>query len=623
MLKRLFIAIGLITTIINATAQDGQKITSKVQKVVVFLTGGQVTRSASASIKPGTSTLVFGDISPDIDVQSLQVHGSGDFTILSVKQELNFLNAQTKQKRIDDLRDQQKQLSDKIEIKNGLLTVYRQEEKMMLKNQVVTGQNNNLDLVKLRQALDFQTAELTELKKKTQAETQQINALNIEINKYNRQIAELSKGESNITSNILVNVSSAAAVQAQFTLSYVVRNAGWFPTYDIRAKDVNSPIAISYKANVSQHCGEEWKDIKLTLSTGNPTVSGTKPVISPYFLNYGMYYQGTAAAITRVTGRVTSRDDGQALPGVTVKVKGTSIGAATDANGNYTLQIPQGSPILVFSYIGYEAAERQVSGAVMNMVLSPSTKELAEVVVTGYGYSGDVDRALNGKVSGVQIRGAASLQSIPIAVTQNENQTNIEFNITNPFTVPGDGKQYAVEISQLNLDAMYEYSVAPKLSTDVFLTAKLTDWNKYNFLSGEANLFFEGTYIGKSLIDTHTALDTLDLSLGTDKNIVVSRILQKNLTEKNIFGSNKKETKDWLIEVKNRRSQAINLMVEDQVPVSQNSAIEVETQELSGGKADPLTGKVTWKLNLNPLENKKMELKYQVRYPKNQNVIVQ
>lgn len=623
MLKRLFISIGLVAAIMNAKADEGQKINSKVQKVVVFLTGGQVTRTASASIKPGASTLIFGDISPDIDVQSLQVHGSGEFTILSVKQELNFLNAQTKQKRIDDLRDQQKQLSEKIELKNGLLAVYRQEEEMMLKNQVVTGRNNNLDLVKLRQALDFQTAELTDLKKKTQAEIQQINLLNIEITKYNRQIAELSKGESNITSNILVNVSSATAVQAQFTISYVVRKAGWYPTYDIRAKDVNSPISISYKANVSQHCGEEWKDIKLILSTGNPTVSGSKPVINPYFLNYNMYYTGNAAPVNRVTGHVSAKDDGLSLPGVTVKVKGTPIGTTTDANGNYTLQIPQNNPTLVFSFVGFEPYERNVSGAVMNAVLTSSAKELSEVVVTGYGYSGDVDRTLNGKVAGLQIRGSSSVQSIPIAVTQNENQTNIDFNIANPFTIPGDGKQYAVEINQLNLDAMYEYSVAPKLSTDVFLTAKLTDWNRYNFLSGEANLFFEGTYIGKSLIDTHTALDTLNLSLGTDKNIVVSRILQKNLTEKNIFGSNKKETKDWVIEVKNRKSQAVNLLVEDQVPVSQNSGIEVETQELSGGKLEALTGKITWNMKLNPADDKKVELKYQVRYPKNQNVIVQ
>jgi len=192
-----------------------------------------------------------------------------------------------------------------------------------------------------------------------------------------------------------------------------------------------------------------------------------------------------------------------------------------------------------------------------------------------------------------------------------------------PYSVPSDGKQYTVEINQLDIPAIYEYAVAPKLSTDVFLTARLTDWNKYNFLSGEANLFFEGTFIGKSLINTDATTDTLNLSLGTDKNIVVTRTSLKDLSERQSLGSNKKETRDWQIEVKNRKSQPINLLVEDQVPVSQNSSIEVEIQELSGGQLDKLTGKVIWKMVLKPEDNKKIELKYLVKYPKSQSVIIQ
>src|SRR6185503_540444 len=185
------------------------------------------------------------------------------------------------------------------------------------------------------------------------------------------------------------------------------------------------------------------------------------------------------------------------------------------------------------------------------------------------------------------------------------------------------GKQYTVDINQVEVKAGYQYTVAPKLSTDVFLTAKLTDWNKYNFLSGEANLFFEGTYIGKSLLSTDATKDTLDISLGTDKNIVVTRTSLKDLSARQSLGSNKKETKDWQIEVKNRKDQIVNLLVEDQVPVAQNSAINVETQELSGGKVDANTGKVSWYFALNPDDDKKVELRYQVKYPKDQTVIVQ
>ncbi|HEY4197978.1 MAG TPA: mucoidy inhibitor MuiA family protein [Mucilaginibacter sp.] len=621
MFRKLLVAVCLFFITIAAQADD-QKIVSKVQKVVVFLNGAQVTRTAMVNIVPGNSTLIFENISPGIDVQSIQVHANGEFTILSVKHELNFLNEQIKQKRIEDLRAQQKSIKDKIDLQNSLQTIYQEEENMLVKNQMIAGQNTGLDIIKLKQALDFQTERLTTLKKKEQENTAQIADLNKELLKYNQQIAELNKGASTATSNILVTVSSKASLQTEFTLSYVVHNASWFPTYDVRAKNVNSPISISYKANVSQQSGEDWKNIKLTLSTGNPTVTGNKPELNPYFLNFGMYYRPENGTMTAVSGKIIGSDDGQAVPGASIRVKGSSVGTVSDANGNFTIQLPPNSQTLEVAFIGYNSQTVPVTSPQLNVSLKPSVSNLNEVVVTGYSAS---EETLQGKAAGVYIRGIATEKrsTIPIGVNKVENQTNIEFNIAMPYSVPSDGKQYTVEINQLEIPAIYQYAVAPKLSTDVFLTAKLTDWNKYNFLSGEANLFFEGTFIGKSLINTDATTDTLNLSLGTDKNIVVTRTSLKDLSERQSLGSNKKETRDWQIEVKNRKSQPINLLVEDQVPVSQNSSIEVEMQELSGAELDKLSGKATWKMNLKPGDDKKLELKYLVKYPKNQSVIIQ
>ena len=616
-------AASLVFIGVAANANESQKVTSKVQKVVLFLNGAQVTRTAMVNVSAGTSELVFGEISPGIDVQSIQVHAGGEFTILSVKHELDFLNEQVKQKRVEELQAQQKIIRDKIGLQNSLLAIYQEEETMLGKNQIVSGQNTGLDLIKLKQALDFQTERLTALKEKQQAVNNQVVALTLELKKYDRQIADITKGASTATSNILVTISSKTALQSMFTLSYVVHNASWYPSYDIRAKDVNSPVNISYKANVSQHSGEEWKNIKLTLSTGNPSISGNKPELSPYYLNFGMYYSDPSGSVSKVSGKVFDNNDRTALPGVTVKVKGTTIGTVTDANGNFSLQVPPDMRMITFSYIGYETVEQPATGGALAIGMKPDSRSLNEVVVIGYGTTRDqdFDDGLRDKVAGIKIRGAAS--TIPVMVNKIENQTNVEFNIDNPYSIPNDGKQYLVEINQVDVKATYQYFVAPKISTDVFLTAQITDWNKYNFLSGEANLFFEGTYIGKSLIDTHNATDTLNLSLGTDKNIVVTRTLQKELTERQTFGSNKKETRNWLVDVKNRKNQQVNLLVEDQVPVSQNSAIEVEVQETSGAKPDVLTGKVSWNFLLNSQDDKKVQLKYQVKYPKNQSVIVQ
>jgi len=619
MFNKLLITGCFLLGVTASKAEDGPKISSKVQKVIVFLTGAQVTRTATANINAGTSTLVFSNLSPDIDVQSIQVRATGNFTVLSVKRELDYLDDENRKKRIADLQEQQNALREKQQLLADMNNIYRQEESMLEKNQVINGPNTNLDVLKLKQALDFQTARLTDLKQKEQGVNDQVRQLSREILKYSKQIAEAGQGISTSSSNLLVTVLAEKPENGQFTISYVVNNAGWFPTYDIRAKNVNSPITIAYKANVSQKSGEDWKNIKLTLSTGNPSVSGNKPDLKPYYLNTNMFYSRDAASVTRVTGRVTGGDDHQPLVGVSVKVKGSSIGTVTDASGQYSLEIPLGNPVLTYAYVGYQTVERPVFASLINVSLAPLNQQLNEVVVVGYGTDREIRKSLTGAVAGISIRGT----STPLIVKPVENQTNVEFNIDQPYTIPSDGKQYTVEINQTVVAATYQYAVVPKVNTDVFLTASITNWNKYNFLSGEANLFFEGTFIGKSLIDVNTAADTLNFSLGTDKNIVVTRTLQKELTQRQSIGSTKKETRDWLIEVKNHKNQPVNLLVEDQIPVSQNTAIEVEKQELSGAELDESTGKAIWKLQLQPQADKKLHLKYLVKYPKNQSVIVQ
>lgn len=181
MFKKLSTAAIFLFIAIASKADESQKIVSKVQKVTVFLTGAQVTRTALVNINAGTSTLVFSNLSSGMDVQSLQVSAGGEFTILSVKQELDFLNEELKQKQLLDLQALQKQLRDKVTLQNNLLSVYQEEVNMLGKNQVVTGENASLDVLRLKQALDFQTARLTEIKKKQQIVNDQVADLNIEL----------------------------------------------------------------------------------------------------------------------------------------------------------------------------------------------------------------------------------------------------------------------------------------------------------------------------------------------------------------------------------------------------------------------------------------------------------
>lgn len=611
---------------ISAFAQvNTVPVNSKITNATVFLSGAQVQRQTeSIDIPPGVTSFVFAGLASAIETQSIQAKGEGNFTILSVTEQQNFLvekkNSDQKNIYLNSITD----LNDKLTVLRNESDVYKAEEDMLIKNQVVMGPNVNYDLVKLKQALDFQKQRLTEAKNKQIEIRNQMTKLQLELNKLNRQVNEIDGQSLKNSNDVVIKVSAKSATKGKFSLTYMVKNAGWYPTYDIRAKDVSSPIELVYKANVSQNSGEDWKNVKLMLSSGNPTNNNIKPELGTYslgFLSAGYYGNGSTTNSTKIAkGRVVGADGNQALPGVSVRVNNTSVATVTDANGNFSLQIPAGGNILTFSYIGYQTLEQSITAHQMNVRLQPDVQALNEVVVTGYGA---VQKKENVTSDRMMVRAASALSSVPVAVNTVENQTNITFDIQNPYTILSDGKQFTVDIGNYDFNANYEYYVAPKFSSDAFLTAKIDGFNDINLISGEANIFFEGTFLGKTLLDLQNASDTLTFSLGVDKNVVIKREKQKEFNEKQFIGAYQRDNRSFLIDIKNRKNQAINLIVQDQLPVSTNGEITIEKPEISGAQLDAATGILTWKMLLQPNEQKKLNLKYQVKYPKNKPVNIE
>ena len=87
--------------------------------------------------------------------------------------------------------------------------------------------------------------------------------------------------------------------------------------------------------------------------------------------------------------------------------------------------------------------------------------------------------------------------SIPIEVEQTRQPTGYEFGIKMPYTVLSDNKPIVAEIGRYELPVSYVYRCTPKIDKDAFLMAQVTDWSKLNLLEGEANIYFEGTFIGR------------------------------------------------------------------------------------------------------------------------------
>ena len=144
-----------------------------------------------------------------------------------------------------------------------------------------------------------------------------------------------------------------------------------------------------------------------------------------------------------------------------------------------------------------------------------------------------------------------------------------------------------------------------------------------NLLQGEANVYFENTFVGKSILDPGQTSDTLRFSMGRDRSIRIERTKENDYSSRRAIGSNQTQTVAWKFSVRNTRPEPVVLTLADQLPVSRNSAIAVSAEELSGGQLDKESGIVTWRLELKPGEQRELRLRYAVKYPKGRSLTIE
>jgi uncharacterized protein (TIGR02231 family) len=541
-MKKIFIlSIFIISIFFGLSAQTEKEIKAEIKHVTVFPDRAQIDHETSVSLLPGKSVLKLSGLSPYIDVQSIQVKGYGEFTILSVNHQNNYLQNLEDSPEIKSIRSQIETLHLKVEDENAAINVLKQKEDFLAANEAILVKTTTFSLEQFKNFMDLYTNNMDQITMTTLKKERLIKDYNKQITALQQQVADKLGKQQLPSGEILVSVTSEKQVSGKLTFSYVVANAGWYPSYDIRVDDIKNPVAIFYKANVFQNSGVEWKDVKLSFSNATPWVAGDIPVLNPWFVDF--YFPVTRMLKGKVAGVSTNRSEPAALNEVVV--------------------------------VPYDKKEEK------------------------------------------------AMEAAPVSVQKQVGETTITFDIAVPYTVPSDGKVQTVEIQRITAPADYKYVTLPKLSPLAYLTANITDWAKLSLQTGEATLYFENSFVGKSTLNVNQLKDTLTISLGTDNSILVKREKRKDYTSKKVIGANRTDTYSFLLTLRNNKSNPVKITLNDQIPVSSNSSINVDPVELSGGKIDQQTGEIKWDLEIKPQETKQIVLTYSVKYPKDKTVILE
>ncbi|NRB60949.1 MAG: mucoidy inhibitor MuiA family protein [Winogradskyella sp.] len=703
-MKLTIISILFLVSLITTTeAQEKTKITD----VTVYLDGAEITRIAEVTVPKGNTEFIFNKLSPLIEESSIQVSGLNNTSILSINYGINYLTKQKQNDSITELQNELKVIQNEIQHQYNLIEGYNEELSLIKHNKSLSTETEAVTLEELKKFASYYRARVTEIKTDINTSNIKITELNKTKIAINKQLNELNVDEKVQTGEIKIKLNSDELTKVNLKLTYNVKDAGWFPIYDLKATKINEPIQLEYKAHIYQNTGCDWEDVNLVLSTNDPNTNNEKPILNPKYLNFiNAYSNYTSQRATKsynykynplvknVSGIVTSSSDGLPLPGVNIIEKGTSNGTSTDFDGHYSLKTTTGNT-LQFSYLGFEIEELPIHSSIMNVSLNEDTNALEEVVVVGYSTtnssssyvkpeynSQEIVNRLYGKAAGVTIRGASTINNknnplfiidgvavksnaaknidpnsiadievlkgtnatsiygnrasdgVIVITTKNHSTrktndlgivvdtgiTNTRFEIDKTYSIPSDGDITVIDIDKFSLPATYDYFAAPILNENVFLTAKIGNWEKYNLLPAEANVYFEGSFSGKTNINPNATTDSLTISLGVDPNISVKRKQLNDFKKSTFIGNNKVIYKGFEIEIKNNKTSAIKLTLLDRIPITQNRAIKVDDIITGNSIYNKDKGILEWQINLESGEQEKVEYSYSVKYPKEKRV---
>jgi uncharacterized protein (TIGR02231 family) len=514
---------------------QSKSVTAPITDVTLFLSGAQVTHRGEVNLRKGENTLVLSGLTAGMDVNSIQILGSKDYTILSVKHQMNY-TSKVSNTRVRAIQDSIKLLGFQTSERASLRAVYQEEKAFLQANRSIKGDNALLIREDLSEMADFYRSRMKEIEYKILDLNQTDRENNEKLQHLQTQLSQLQSQNVTNPGEIEFVVTTDEDKKSDVVITYLATNAGWTPYYDLRAEDIESDIEFTYRAKVWQGTGADWKRVNLTISTGNPNVGAQVPALNPWYVN--IY------APQAYRGRAKSE-----------------------------------------AYDDYEQKPAAMAS----------------------GYMAEMDKSS---------RAMNSMQTSASFTTITSNSVSTEFKISIKYDIASDNQPVEVVMQKQRLKASYKYVAIPKLEAAAYLQADIIDWMQYSLLSGESNIYFKGTFVGNGYIDPALANDTLQLSLGRDNAITVKRDQVKDFCKTSVFGVKKSTSKAYEITIVNTKKKAINIEVYDQVPLTQNADLEVAVEELSGATQDIATGKVTWKMTVEPEKTEKRQLRFTVKYPK-------
>jgi uncharacterized protein (TIGR02231 family) len=561
-MKRILVLLLLSGKLFQAHAGEKEIVKASLNEVTVYSQGAQLHHKANYSVKVGVTEIIVEGISQYIDAKSIQVKGTGNVVILDSRYSLYYPKPAAVS--IDGIplkiKKDIKLLEDSLKVMNFDIQEIQDEIDVVNSSKSILMNNGSMKSQgRVNDSLNF-------LK-------QVIDFYGLKMNEFNKKALGLNKRK-------IEKLDKKRDMEQRLTDLRNYQEGGDFVIPD------NNPIP------------------RIIITVSSSEVASGKMSLSYFVSNAGWtpFYDLRSEALT---GKINLTYKAQVYQNTGLDWNDVKLSIST--NNPYANKT---KPELQPWYIDYYNYQVQVTEKKRNLDYNQNAPSVAKSEAYNMGYT------FNNNV--FEDKDAMTADEFTTVV---QHLIAAEFKIDLPYTIKSNNEQHMVLIKQTDLETKFKYYSVPKLDPGVYLVAQMTKLDELQLVPARANIFFDGSYIGETYIDPTSMDDTLNLSLGKDPNIVVKRTLLKKESKDKIIGDKRERSFSYNIEVKNLKSIPVDIVIQDQIPITQNADIIIEKSDLGkNGRLDEQTGLMEWSINLKPKEPKVFDYNFKVKHNKDKQV---
>ncbi len=542
------------------------ELKAPIVAATVYPDRARVTRRITTSLEAGQHRLEVVDLPLTLTPESLRASGRGTARarILGLDVSCTFYtepparDVSELRKRLEELQDGDKALADRAETLTAQLNLAKGLSASAAEHLSKGIGLGRSQVDDLAGLVSFVTSQMDEAAQALREVNVQRRKLSREINKLQQELDQLKAAQPTERYAASVDVEVVEKGDLELEITYVVKGARWQPLYDLRLSEAGSDGEPELSLT---YLGEVSQQTGENWEEVTLSLSTAKPALSAILPELKPWYV---------------RPHAPPQPMLSMKraaSAGSGVGLAAMAPDMAAL-------------MGAEMEEAE--GAVLREPPAPPPVMEVEAVT-------------------------AEVEDSGAAVT---------FKIGRPTSAPGDGSPCKTTVATLPLPPRLDYLTAPKLVSQTYRRATITNDTEYVLLPGRANIFHEGGYIGTTALKNVAPGQEFEVFLGVDERLSVERELVKREVDKKLLGNARRRRYAYRITVRNHRDKGEKVTVFDQIPVSGHENIKVKTEQVDPEPTEKTElGILKWELSLEPNEEQTIRFDFTIEHPRDMQVV--